>query len=421
MAKPLTPIAIANLKARPHRYEVSDPGCAGLRVVVFPSKKKSFIVRYRFRGLQRKLTLGPCLTERGVAEPASAPTTATPLSLVAARSLCAEALRQAHSGNDPVAARQRKRQEQLAAESDTLQAISEEYLRREGTRFRTLNQRRADLELLCARALGRLPVAQITRGQYTRALDHIADHNGPVRSDRCLSALRTLLTWHARRSDFVSPLAPGGRRTSIQERARSRVLTDDELQRVWLAAEQDKGLFGSFVMFTLLTATRRGESASLRRSELSDDGQTWTIPSTRYKSKRDTLIPLSETAQRIIASQPQRGDLVFTVDGRRPMGGFDDRKSVFDKLAGVDGYTLHDLRRTARTLLSRAGISPDVAERCLGHALQGLRGTYDRHQYESEKRHAFEALAQLLERIVHPPATPKVADIAAARGKRRRP
>jgi hypothetical protein len=66
----LTPITIANLCARAKRYEVSDHGCPGLRVVVFPSKKKSFVVRYRYRGLQRKLTLGPCLTERGVAEPA---------------------------------------------------------------------------------------------------------------------------------------------------------------------------------------------------------------------------------------------------------------------------------------------------------------------------------------------------------------
>ena len=61
MPKPLTAIGIANLKPRPQRYEVCDGGCTGLRVVVFPSKKKSFIVRFRFRGLQRKLTLGPVL------------------------------------------------------------------------------------------------------------------------------------------------------------------------------------------------------------------------------------------------------------------------------------------------------------------------------------------------------------------------
>ena len=64
MPKPLTAIAIANLKPKPQRYEVSDGGCRGLRVVVFPSKKKSFVVRFRYRGLQRKLTLGPCLTAR---------------------------------------------------------------------------------------------------------------------------------------------------------------------------------------------------------------------------------------------------------------------------------------------------------------------------------------------------------------------
>ena len=113
------------------------------------------------------------------------------------------------------------------------------------------------------------------------------------------------------------------------------------------------------------------------------------------------------------------GDFVFTADGSRALGGFADRKAEFDKACGVTGWTIHDLRRTARTLLSRAGISADVAERCLGHALGGIRATYDRHEYEAEKRHAFEALAQTIERIVRPPA-PVVADIAAARSKRRR-
>ena len=72
MAKPLTPIAIANLKPRPQRYEVSDGGCAGLRVVVFPPEE-GFVVRFRFRGLQRKLTLGPCLVGADRASPPTAP------------------------------------------------------------------------------------------------------------------------------------------------------------------------------------------------------------------------------------------------------------------------------------------------------------------------------------------------------------
>jgi len=113
------------------------------------------------------------------------------------------------------------------------------------------------------------------------------------------------------------------------------------------------------------------------------------------------------------------GDFVFTADGRHALGGFAERKADFDKACGVTGWTIHDLRRTSRTLLSRAGISADIAEMCLGHALGGVRATYDRHSFEKEKRHAFEALAAQIERIVRPPE-PKVADIAAARGKRRR-
>ena len=411
MAK-LTPITIANLRARAKRYEVSDHGCPGLRVVVFPSKKKSFVVRYRYRGLQRKLTLGPCLTERGMAEPACTPEADTPLSLLAARELATKALRQAKSGADPAAAKRKKHEQELAAESDTLRAISEEYLRREGPRLRTLSQRRADLELLY-NPLGRLPIDQIRRGQYTRVLDHIADHNGPVRADRVLTALKTLLAWHGERSEFVSPLGRGGRRTSIRERARSRTLSDTELRDVWTTAEQDKGPFGAFVRFVLLTATRRGEAAGLRRSELGDDGQTWIIPGARYKSGKDTLIPLSAAARRIIAAQPELGNFVFSANGTHALGNFADRKAEFDKACGVGGWRLHDLRRTSRTLLSRAGISADVAERCLGHALTGVRGTYDRHSFENEKRHAFEALAAQIERIVRPPAANMVVPMRA--------
>jgi integrase len=62
----------------------------------------------------------------------------------------------------------------------------------------------------------------------------------------------------------------------------------------------------------------------------------------------------------------------------------------------------HDLRRTARSLMSRAGVNPDIAERCLGHVIGGVRGVYDRHQYIEEMHHAFEALASQIERIVHP-------------------
>src|SRR5262249_13240838 len=224
MAKALTRISIANLKARPYRYEISDLGCAGLRVVVFPSRRKSFVVRFRYRGLQRKLTLGPVAADG--TEPAAAPELDTPLSLAAARELATKALRQARSGHDPTEPKRRKGEEQRAAEADTLQTVAEEYLRRVGPGLRTVGQRRADLELFYP-VLGRLPIDQIRRGQFVRVLDTIADTRGPVRADRALSALKTLLRWHSGRGEYVSVLGRGGGRTWISERGRSRGLFDE--------------------------------------------------------------------------------------------------------------------------------------------------------------------------------------------------
>src|SRR5262249_58436828 len=74
----------------------------------------------------------------------------------------------------------------------------------------------------------------------------------------------------------------------------------------------------------------------------------------------------------------------------------------FREKANLPDITLHDLRRTSRSLMSRAGINSDIAERCLGHVIGGVRGIYDRHEYHREKRRAFEALAGLVERIVEP-------------------
>jgi integrase len=101
---------------------------------------------------------------------------------------------------------------------------------------------------------------------------------------------------------------------------------------------------------------------------------------------------------------PAPGEFVFTVNGRVPIGGYTIPKAVLDHTSGVSGWTLHDLRRTARSLMSRAGIASDIAERCLGHVIGGVRGVYDRHQYHDEKARAFEALAGLVARIVDPQA-----------------
>ena len=92
--------------------------------------------------------------------------------------------------------------------------------------------------------------------------------------------------------------------------------------------------------------------------------------------------------------------------GPRPFNSFSEWKAQLDARlpAHLAHWTVHDLRRTARSLLSRAGIRPDISERVMGHAIPGVEGVYDRHRYDDEKAHALQALADVIDRILSPPA-----------------
>ena len=220
-------------------------------------------------------------------------------------------------------------------------------------------------------------------------------------ADQTLAILRAILNWHAKRSDdFNSPIVRGMARGKPKERARSRTLTDAEVQAVWRTADGYAGPWGAFVKYLLLTATRRNEAARMTWDELS--AGNWAIPADRYKTKGEVTLPLSKAAEKVLTGVPRLGPHVFTTDGRHPIAGFSKFKARFDQTCGVTDWTLHDLRRTARSLMSRAGVNADVAERCLGHVIGGVRGVYDRHEYRDEMLHAFEALAAQIDSIVDP-------------------
>lgn len=115
-------------------------------------------------------------------------------------------------------------------------------------------------------------------------------------------------------------------------------------------------------------------------------------------------VKLPKAALNIIRAQPRlvSNPYVFAGRGQGPFNGFSKAKERFDgKLKGVKPWTIHDLRRTARSLMSRAGVSGDHAERVMGHVQPGVRGVYDRHEYAAEKAHALAALAALVDGIVH--------------------
>jgi integrase len=308
--------------------------------------------------------------------------------------------------------------EAKAAGNNTLKSVAEDYFRREAKRLRSIHQRRATLERLVFPKFGSRQIDGIRRSEIRHLLDRIDDERGPVMADQTLRYLQRLFTWHASGSDeFRSPIVRGMARTRPKERARQRVLNDDELRAVWRAAGVSPRPFDCLVKFMLLTATRRKEAARMDRAELS--GADWVIPGTRHKSKKDFLLPLSPAAMTLLAEVPIIGrhadrGYVFTHDGKRPLGGFSKAKRTFDEkvlavlrqddpeATQLPRWTIHDLRRTARTLMSRAGIEPDHAERAIGHVIPGIRGVYDLYAFSEEKARAFEALSAQIDRIINP-------------------
>jgi integrase len=387
MRTKLTPSFCQKATAEPEaeRSIYWDSTLPGFGLLVTSAGHRSFVVQYRSAGRSRRMTLD------GV------------LGLVKARQRAKTLLGAAAADRDPL----EERRKAAARTEDTFESIANSYLDREGRELRTVKERRAALKRLVYPTMGKRPIQDIRRSDVVKLLDKIEDQNGPVMADRTLASIRKIMNWHASRSDdFRSPIVRGMARTN-GDRKRARILTDDELRAIWTTAEKTEGPFGRFVQFLLLTGSRRNEAAAMARAPAEKPellGADWTLPAARNKVNVELVRPLSPAALAILEKLPRIGKrgFVFTTNGRAPIGGFSRFKRLLDEASGVTGWRLHDLRRTARSLMSRAGVPSDHAERCLGHVMPGVRGVYDRHEYHAEKRQAYEMLAALVERIIDP-------------------
>jgi integrase len=289
----------------------------------------------------------------------------------------------------------------------TFQAIAEQYLQRRAKDLRSKDKIEGVLNRLIYPSLGRRPITEINRSDLVRLLDKIEDENGPTMATQVFGIINRVMTFHASRTDdFRSPIVKGMARGAAQ--ARSRILNDDELRALWKASGEYP-IFGPLLRFILLTATRRFEAGHMTWTEI--NGNEWIIPAARYKTNIDHVIPLSSLAQSML---PERnGEWVFSANGKQAIGSYSKHKQAIDEASGVSDWIVHDLRRTARSLMSRAGVPADHAERCLGHVIPGVRGVYDRHEYFEEKAQAFEALAAQVQRIIEP--QPNVVKIKRGR------
>jgi integrase len=398
MRKTLSDKGVATLKPRTGRYAYPDPELRGHYIRVQPSAAKSFVaVTLDPHGKQIWTTLG----------------STDVLTIEQARERAREAIKRVRAGLPAIDAPPMK--------PDSFQDVAERWLQRH-VRAKGLRSEGEVARLLKAHvesAWGNRAFLDIRRSDVAALLDHVEDNHGARQADYVLAIVRGLMNWYAtRHDDYVPPIVKGMRRTNPAERARARILDDAEIRAVWKTAESN-GTFGAFLRLLLLTSQRRAKVASMRWEDIAIDG-TWTIPvEVREKGSGGALL-LPPVAIDIIRAQPRIGSNPFVFAGRGDghLNGYSKAKRQFDaKLPEMPQWQLHDVRRTSRSLLARAGVRPDVAERVMGHAIAGVEGVYDRHSYWDEKADALKRLASLVDGIVNP--RDNVLPMAKEKRKRR--
>jgi integrase len=254
---------------------------------------------------------------------------------------------------------------------------------------------------------GERAFVDIKRSDVASLLDRVEDAHGRHTADVVLARVRAVAHWYALRHDsYASPFTRGMRRTDPKARKRARILNDDEICALWRATKAD-GRYNGIIRLLLLTGQRRECVGSMKWADLALDG-TWTIPNIDRGKGTGGAICLPPIALEILRRQPRLSSnpFVFGVRGGKPFCGWSLPKRELDAaLPAWPAWTVHDLRRTSRSLMSRAGVPPHVAERVLGHTQGGVQGIYDRHTYGQEKADALARLAGLIERIVNPPVS----------------
>ncbi len=386
-SKTLTDRMVAKLKPGAKRLTLPDPLLRGHYVRVTPKGAKSYVAVARDPGgKQIWATLG----------------SADVLTIDEARDQAREAIKRIKAGKTAF--------EPPPVAPDSFEAVADNWMRRH-VQTKGLRSEYEISRLLCGHLipfLGARDFEGIRRSDVAALLDRVEDKSGTRQADAVLAVFSSMANWYAARSDsYVPPLARGMRRDDPHARRRERILDDDELRRLWAVAD---GPFGAFIKVALTTAQRRAKITTMRWENVAIDG-TWTIPVEAREKGSGGVLLLPEIAIDAIRSQPRitGNHYVFAGNGAGPFTAHHKRKQRIDERAKIAPWVIHDLRRTSRSLMARARVRPDIAEQIMGHAIQGVAGTYNRYDYFDEKADALKRLAGLIETILNPPGENVVA------------
>ena len=276
----------------------------------------------------------------------------------------------------------------------------------------TAKEERRKWKIIIEPVMGTVKVEDITPAMLSSLLKKIAG-KAPVNANR-LHSLLSVMFKPALEMGWITvhPLQwvdkPGG-----SEPARRRYLSDSEIKTVWPHFDQLPQNPRDIFKMILLTAQRPGEIMAMKWADIDMNRAIWTMPETKNGSIN--IVPLSKLVMDMLLSR-HRGDgytkktmwmigseYVFPskYNGNQTHAKYTkkSRERVY-QLSGVTGWTSHDLRRTARTIMSRLRIKQHVRERVLNHSQGGIVGVYDQFDYLQEKADALNKLSNEILKII---------------------
>lgn len=317
------------------------------------------------------------------------------LSASDARRAAGERLARAKLGEDPHAEKVKAK----ARAAVTFGAVVEPYLEAVGPGLRPAYLAEAGRYLRTTwKPLHKLPLHTVGRPEITEHLTKIRNETGPHAANRARAALSAHFAWLVGTGKAETNPVMGVPKPAPEVR-RARVLSEDEIARVLKACRDDD--FGRVVRLLLLTGQRRDEVADMAWTEVDLAAGLWSLPGERVKNGQDHDVPLSAPALQILAGTERiEGRPLVFGQGDGGFQGFSRAKAALDKRSGVTGWRLHDLRRTAATVMGdRLKVLPHVIEAVLNHISghkAGVAGIYNRALYATEKREALDALGAYL-------------------------
>ncbi|KGJ04990.1 Site-specific recombinase XerD [Paracoccus halophilus] len=409
----LTAATVDKMQPTDKRQEVPDSLCTGLYLVVQPTGKKGWQVRYRHGGTHRRMSLG--------AYPV--------LSLADARQRARDTLAAASEGRDPAEEVRAAKAPKPQDDRDKIRVLIGQYHKRHLSSLKSGHLVRRELDRFVVAEWGDRDIHDIARRDVIDLLDGIADSGRVVTANRVRAYLNKFLNWCVERD--IIPMSPAtGVKPAAKEASRDRVLTDDEIRWFWNACDAEGFPWGPLGKVLLLTGQRLNEAAQITDNEIR--GDLWHLSADRTKNGRAHDVPLSVAVRDVLAGVDRiagKPGYIFTTTGTTPVSGFYKARATLaeamEKAASEDRgesveiprWTFHDLRRTAATGMARLGIPVRVTEAVLNHVSGtggGIVGVYQRHDYADEKRAALEAWASRVTQLVEGSAV-NVVQLSGAR------